>query len=64
MIAILVLKNPEDLASVRIPYVLLSIMADRRYSVGGSSMSVEFLFSACGIGVQQNSINVIQINAY
>ena len=41
-----------------------NVISDRRESVGGLSMSVEILFSPCGMTVQQNSKNVIQINAY
>ena len=42
------------------------VLSDRRELAGGSSTSVEFLFSPVHVemGVQQNSENVIQINGY
>ena len=50
--------------SIHPPQCNGDVLSDRRESVGGTSTSVEFLFSAVGMGVQQNSKNVIQISAY
>ena len=53
MIAILVLGSPQDLALVKTPYILLSIVVmfpDRRKLIDGPSSSVKILFSAGGDG--------------
>ena len=54
MIAILVLSSPQDLEtnqnSIHPPQRNGDVLSDRGELVGGSSSSVEFLFSACGDG--------------